>query len=190
MHIQNISQSTFFPRCHQTAGWYTGGIQLRWGGWAIVLVSVAGRSVTHQQQPWWEAALAVEPVQSLHLRRPRYSALEPIAQALGCPRVSEAGWRLQAVSFCHPDCVSAVDIALCSTWIWDTKMLTLCVHSHWVMHASSLALLSAAFQYFQVPIQSAKTFTIAHETMCILILGHFSVDKKQITSSTGQNAAH
>lgn len=49
MHIQNISQSTSFPRCRQMAGCYTGGIQLRWGGWAVGLGSVAGSSLGERQ---------------------------------------------------------------------------------------------------------------------------------------------
>lgn len=113
------------------------------------------------QQPllWFCALTPSQPLSSVH---------KPITQALRCPSMSESDWDWLAISFCQLGCLLCMGIALCSTWIWDTKMLTLYSFPLGHPHASSPALLSPVFQYFWVPNRSAKPCTIACEIMCIL----------------------
>ena len=184
--VQDMSKiHALFPRCRQMAGWYTGGIWLRQGGWTIALVSVASRSDIHQRQPWWRRPwmLSLCLASSSAIRATLYSSLlleHWLSQGL------EAGWHPPAGSFLYPGSVfPAVDIVLCSSWIWATKVLTFCVCPH-----------SRLFPHTAVPSPPGPPPVSQDISHCPQVLVSsdlrlfFPVHEKWITRGTGQSAAH
>ena len=166
------------------AGWYTGGIWLRRGGWMIALVSVASRPGIHQQQlRWrrpWMLSLCLAPSSATGVAL--YSSLLPkhwLSQGI------EAGWHPLGGSF-RTLVLSPLQWTLFFAYCeYELQRSSLFVFSP--IHAPFPTLLSPGLQG---PLQSSQDMSHC-PWVCVSSEAVFSCSQKiWITRGTGQSAAH